>query len=146
MPWPTGVQPYGPNRAPLLVGLSSVDGKTPIPVAVDPTTGEIETTANFSGSVTVAGNTNANMYTGQQTVNTTQVQISGSSHSLNNGMIVKSLSTNAANIEVGLTGVTATTGDILEPGESRWYPVNNTNLLYIISATSTTDKISYEAN
>lgn len=39
--WTTEPQPFGPNHAPLLEGLSSDDGKTPVPVAVDPATGRI---------------------------------------------------------------------------------------------------------
>ena len=40
-PWTNEVQPFGANRAPLLVGLSVTDGLTPVPVAVDPSTGSI---------------------------------------------------------------------------------------------------------
>lgn len=99
----------------------------------------------IAGSITNVG-TSANLFVGQVTVNTTQVHVSAASNALSNGIIVKCPSTNTANIVVGLTGVTTTTGDIIEPGESRGYAVNNTNLLYIISPTSTTDIISYSAN
>lgn len=139
--WTTERQPFGPNRTPLLMGLSSGDGKTPVPIAVDPATGNLFIT----GSISVGG-TNANLYTGQVTVNTTQVQVSSVSHALSNGIIIKALSTNAAAIYIGLTGVTNTTGDILEPGDTRGYAVSNANLLYIISTASTTDKVSYSGN
>lgn len=141
MTWPTGYQPFGPNRAPLLSGLSSLDAKTEVPVAVDPATGNLAT----STSVTPAA-LPATLYTGQVTVSTTQVRVSSVSNTLSNGIIIKALSTNTAAIYVGLTGVTTTTGDILEPGERAGYAVNNTNLLWIISVASTTDKISYAAN
>ena len=90
--------------------------------------------------------TNANLYTGHKTVNTTAVQLTSSSTPLINGVVIKAPTSNSAAIYVGLTGVTTSTGDILEPGESRGYAVNNLNLLYIISSASTTDIISYEAN
>lgn len=52
--WPTGYQPFGPNRHPLLIGLSSTDAKTPIPVGVDPATGAIITEGGGgSGGTTV---------------------------------------------------------------------------------------------
>jgi hypothetical protein len=125
-----------------MMGVSSADGITPKPFEIDPSTGGVIVDA----TVTTGATTSANCYTGQTTVNTTQVQVDSSSHVLNNGIIIKSLSTNSAPIYVGLTGVTDTTGDIIEPGEARGYAVNNTNLLYIISAASTTDVISFSAN
>lgn len=110
----------------------------------------LQTDANgnllVSASITAPDNTSANLYTGQQTVGTSQVQITASSNALINGMIVKALSTNSAAIYVGKTGVTTGTGDVLEPGEARGYAVNNTNLLYIISVASTTDKVSFSGN
>lgn len=103
--------------------------------------------SNISGgSGGGSGGVTATQYTGQATVGTSAVQVNSSSHTLTNGIIIKAPSTNAANIIVGLTGVTTTTGDIIEPGESRGYSVNNTNLLYIISPTSTSDIISYSAS
>jgi len=140
--WTTETQPFGPNRAPLLTGWASDGSNVSVPVAVDPATGRILTSTTGGGG----GGTSANLYTGQQTVNTSQVQVSSSSHSLSNGIIVKSISTNLANIYVGLTGVTTSTGDVLEPGEARGYAVNNTNLLYIISPTSSTDKVTFSGN
>jgi hypothetical protein len=145
MPWPTDEQPFGVNRVPLLTGLSSVDARTPVPVAVDPTNGEVQTN-NSGGGGGGGGGTSSTLHVGQRTVSTSQIQISTTSKTLSNGVIIKSLSTNSATIYIGLTGVTTSTGDILEPGESRGYMVNNINLLYMISAASTTDIISYEGN
>lgn len=139
--WTTNPAPVSLNNVPTLVGWASDGSNVAVPVAVDPATGSVSTSA----SVTVT-NTSANLYAGQQTVSTSQVQVSSSSHTLSNGIIVKALSTNSAAVYVGLTGVTTSTGDIIEPGEARGYAVNNTNLLYIISAASTTDKISFSAN
>lgn len=101
---------------------------------------------NVNASVTAGATTTAAQYTGQQTVNTSQVQLSSASHALINGLVIKSLSTNSGIIYVSLTGVTASTGDILEPGERLGFAVSNTNLLYIISAASTTDKVSFSAS
>jgi hypothetical protein len=142
MPWPTDVQPFGPNRTPLLTGLSSVDGGTIVPVAVDPTNGAVQTSGSGGGG----SGTSATLYTGQRTVSTTQVQLSLTSKPLSNGVVVKTPVSNTASIFIGLTGVTTTTGDILEPGESRGYPISNINLLYIVSAASTSDVVSYEGN
>ena len=44
--WTTEPQPFGPNHAPLLEGLSSIDGVTPVPVAVDPATGRLLTSSS----------------------------------------------------------------------------------------------------
>lgn len=41
MPWPSNRTEFGPNRTPVLIGLSSADDESIIPVAVDPTDGAI---------------------------------------------------------------------------------------------------------
>lgn len=142
MAWPTNIAPRGANRTPVLIGLSSSDQKTTVPVAVDPATGAILTDVE----VTVNSGTTAALLTGQKTATqNSAVQVDAVSNALSNGMILKAPTTNAGNIYVGLVGVTNATGDILEPGESRGYSVNNTNLLYIYSATNSTDKVSWSA-
>lgn len=50
--WTNEPQPFGANRAPLLAGLSSVDGITPVPVAVVPSTGALVTSGGGGGSGT----------------------------------------------------------------------------------------------
>jgi hypothetical protein len=47
--WTTEPQPFGPNRVPLLTGLSALDGKTPVPVAVDPATGQLQVSGGGGG-------------------------------------------------------------------------------------------------
>lgn len=47
--WTTKQQPFGPNRAPVLVGTSATDGVSPIPVAVNPATGAIVVSGGGSG-------------------------------------------------------------------------------------------------
>lgn len=138
----TGRIPRDQNRVPVMGAVSSSDGVTVQPAEINPSTGRLLVDATVSSE----SDTSANLYTGQKTVGTSAVQVSAASHTLSNGVILKAPSTNGANIYVGLTGVTTTTGDILEPGESRGYPVNNTNLLYIVSAASTTDVVSFEGN
>lgn len=41
MSWTNFKNPFGANRVPILWGLSSVDGRTPVPLAADPSTGEL---------------------------------------------------------------------------------------------------------
>lgn len=129
-----------PNHREALTAVSTITAKDEY---LTSTNGVLNVNASVTAEIT---GTNANCFTGQVTVNTIQVQISASSNALLNGIIVKSLSTNSGNIYVGKNGVTTATGDVLEPGESRGYAINNLNLLYIISAASTTDIVSYEAN
>ncbi len=54
MVWTNEPQPFGKNHAPLLAGVSSIDGVTPVPIAVDPTTGAI-LNSTASGYDTVVG-------------------------------------------------------------------------------------------
>lgn len=131
--------PLDPNHLPIMAGVSDVDLRTITPIEVDPATGAMHVTLGSSS-------TNSRLYTGQVTVALTQVQVLNASHTLNNGIIIKAPSSNTYNVFVGLTGVTTANGDIIEPGEARGYAVSNTNLLYIISASSTTDIISYSGN
>ena len=47
--WTNEPQPFGANRAPLLAGLSKTDGITPVPVAVDPANGQLQTNSAGGG-------------------------------------------------------------------------------------------------
>jgi hypothetical protein len=51
--WTNEPQPYGANHSPLLAGLSSADGKTPVPIAVDPSTGGLLTSGSGASSVSI---------------------------------------------------------------------------------------------
>ena len=96
-------------------------------------------------SVTVSGTvgtTSAVVNVGQKTVNTTAVQISGTSTVPTNGIIIRALSTNSYSVFVGGSGVTTSNGFELVPGEATSFSCN-LNTLYIISASSTTDKICW---
>lgn len=95
-----------------------------------------------SGTV---GTTSTPVNVGQKTVNTTAVQISIISTVPTNGIIIGALSTNAASIFIGGSGVTTSTGAELTPGSTAPFSCN-LNTLYIISASSTTDKIWWNVN
>lgn len=95
------------------------------------------------GSLTVdgtVGSASGAINVGQKAVSTAAVQISASSTVPTNGVIIGALSTNAASIFIGGSGVTTTTGAEITAGSSLPFTCN-LNTLYIISASSTTDKI-----
>lgn len=102
-----------------------MDGKTPVPVAVDPATGAIITEIDTS-----AGSLPGTIRNGQQTVTTGAVALPGGA--LTQGVVLESLSTNAVSIFVGSTAVTTSTGTELTPGSSISVAVNNTNVIYVI--------------
>ncbi|CAB4132667.1 hypothetical protein UFOVP253_48 [uncultured Caudovirales phage] len=99
-------------------------------------------TASQQGTWSV-GTKTATVNVGQQTVNTTAVQITAASTVPTNGIIIGALSTNAASIFIGGSGVTTSNGAELQPGSSLPFTAN-LNALYIISASSTTDKIWWD--
>lgn len=107
--------------------------------AVTSITNALPAGANALGTV---GTTPAVVNVGQKTVNTTAVQISVTSTVPTNGIIIQALSTNAASIFVGSSGVTSSTGFELVAGQAMSFTCN-LNTLYIISAASTTDKVCY---
>lgn len=88
------------------------------------------------------GTTSAVVNVGQQTVNTSAVQISTSSVIPTNGILIRALSTNSASIFVGDSGVTTSTGFELVAGETTSFTCD-LSTLYIISVASTTDKICW---
>lgn len=141
--WTIHKAPRGENSTPVLLGWASDGSNQAVPIAVDPNTGDVQTNT----TVTVSGNSNANLYTGQATVsNSSPIQVSSTSHALTNGIIIKAPTTNAAAVYIGASGVSSTTGDMLEPGETRGYAVSNANLPYIISAANSTDIVTFSAN
>lgn len=107
--------------------------------AVTAITNALPAGTNGIGNV---GTVSAVVNVGQKTVNTTAVQISASSTIPTNGIIIRNLSTSAASIFVGGSGVTTSNGFELVPGEATSFTCN-LNTLYIISAASTTDKICW---
>lgn len=82
--------------------------------------------------------------TGQQTSNTSQVQLSSSVSTVPpNGLLITALPTNAApGVYFGPTGVTTSTGDLLQPGATK--PLTcPPNAVYIIGANNT-DRVTWE--
>lgn len=61
--WTNEPQPFGANHTPLLTGISSVNGVTPVPVAVDPATGGLVVSATIS---TAGIATSSNQTSGSQ--------------------------------------------------------------------------------
>lgn len=109
------------------------------PVSLATNTPTLQTGTNAIGTV---GTTSAVVNVAQKTVSTTAVQLNASSTVPTNGIVVKALSSNAASIFVGGSGVTTSTGYELVAGESISFTCN-LNTLYIISVASTTDKACY---
>lgn len=96
-----------------------------------------QATQPISGTV---GSTSHAVNVGQVTVGTTAVQLATSSTVPTNGIIIGALSTNTASIFIGGSGVSTTNGMEILPGGSVPFTCN-LSTLYIISASSTTDKI-----
>lgn len=128
MAWPTNVQPFGPNHTPLLVGLSSGDGKTPVPVAVDPATGAL-----LSEVVVSPAELPSTIINGQQTVTTSPMALS--TNALSEGIIIEALSTNTVSVFIGGSGVSTSTGIELQPGASVSAAISNVNKLFVICAS-----------
>lgn len=128
---------------------------TSLPLPTGASTSSLQTTGNtslssidtkLSGTLSVTGSTvgssSGAVNVGQKAVNTSAVQISVTSTVPTNGILIGALSTNAASIFIGGSGVTTSTGAELLPGASLPFTAN-LNTLYIISVASTTDKIWY---
>ena len=86
----------------------------------------------------------ASIYSAQQTVTTSAVALAA--QALSNGLVITADPTNSAIIYIGASGETTTTGYKLQPGASISYGVTNASAVYILSAASTTDKISVTGN
>jgi hypothetical protein len=92
-----------------------------------------------SGSV--VGTATAAVNVGQQTSNTSAVQLSSSSTVPTNGIIVEALAGNAAVVYIGGSGVTTSTGFQLSAGQSISFTCN-LNTLYVIGSNNT-DKVCW---
>jgi hypothetical protein len=129
MTWVTNEQPFGVNHAPLLSGLASDGSGAEVPVAVDKDTGELFVSSG--GGTTTP--TVPSIVSGQQTATSSAAALS--SHSLKQGVVLQALSTNTVSVFIGPSGVTSSTGLELPAGGSVTLPVNNTNVVYIVSAS-----------
>ncbi len=128
MAWPKNRTEFGPNRTPILAGLSIVNEQDIIPVAVDPSTGAIITEVDTGGTLP------STLVNGQQTVTTTAAALP--SKTLSQGVILESLSTNTVSIFIGDSSVTTSTGVELQVGAALSAAVSNLDVIYVICASS----------
>ena len=130
--WTTEPQPFGANHAPLLTGISSVDGETPVPVAVVPGTGALIVNGAANALVTTP-------LVGQTKIGSTgtAVQLNGgTSQPLTNGIIITAPAGNTGTVCIGPSTVNNTTngsgnGYILAQGGSISFAVTNTTDIWI---------------
>jgi hypothetical protein len=87
------------------------------------------------------GTTSAVVNVGQQTSNTSAVQLSSTSTVPTNGLIIQALSTNTASVFIGGSGVTTATGFELTSGSSLTI-ISNLNTIYVIGSNAT-DKVCW---
>jgi hypothetical protein len=127
--------PRDNNRIPLMGGISYLNAAVSVPATFDPATG-----AQLVTAVASAAELPSTIQNGQQTVTTSAVALP--TGALTQGVILESLSTNTVSIFIGASGVTTSTGIELLPGASTSVAVNNTNLIYVICA-STSPVISW---
>ena len=123
----------------------SVTIPTPLPVSgtVTALQGSPPWSVSLSAGTVVGTEPTAAPVTGQQTSNTVQVQLSAVSTTPPNSLLITALPTNAApGLYFGATGVTTSTGDLLQPGATK--PLScPPNAVYIIGANNT-DKVTWE--
>ncbi|HVB24113.1 MAG TPA: hypothetical protein VNG51_19400 [Ktedonobacteraceae bacterium] len=86
-----------------------------------------------------------NIQYGQQTSNTTAVQLTATSKALSNGLIVQALAANTAKVYVGDSSVTTSTGFELQAGQACSIAASNQNLVYVIGSNNT-DKLCWIGN
>ncbi len=127
MAWPKNRTEFGPNRTPILTGLSIVNEEDIIPVAVDPITGAIIVEVDTGGTLP------STLVSGQQTVTTTAAALPNKT--LSQGVILESLSTNTVSIFVGDSSVTTSTGVELQVGAALSAAVSNLDVIYVICAS-----------
>ena len=101
---------------------------------------KLTTTGTGSGALAV-GTASAVVNVGQQTSNTSAVQLSASSTVPTNGIVIEALIANAAVVYIGGSGVTTSTGFQLSPGQSLTLTCN-LNTIYVIGSNAT-DKVCW---
>lgn len=126
--------PRDADRNPVVMGVSTVDGITPVPLEVNPSTGQLQTSGSGGGGGG-GSTTNSATYSGQLKPNTTATAL-GSTTGLTNGVIVQALSGNTASVYVGPTGVSATTGMELQAGQATSIGASTLGQVYVIAQNS----------
>ena len=104
----------------------------------DGTNWQKQTSTTAMGTV---GTTSAVVNVGQQTSNTSAVQLSSSSTVPTNGIVIEALIANVAVVYIGGAGVTTSTGFQLSPGQSLTLTCN-LNTIYVIGSNAT-DKVCW---
>ena len=104
----------------------------------DGTNWQKQTTTTAMGTV---GTTSAVVNVGQQTSNTSAVQLSASSTVPTNGIILQAIAANTGKIYLGGSGVTTSTGFELQAGQAISFTCN-LNTIYVIG-TNNTDKVCW---
>lgn len=125
-----------------------------LPLPTGASTSSLQTTGNaslssidtkLSGALSVTGSavgtSSAVVNVGQQTSNTTAVQLSASSTVPTNGIIVQAISTNTASVFVGGSGATTANSFELQAGQAAPFTAN-LNTLYVVG-TNNTDKVCW---
>lgn len=83
------------------------------------------------------GTTPALIKVGQTISNTSAVQLTATSIISTNGILVQGLSANTANVYIGNSSVTTSTGFQLQAGQAVPFTCSNINQLYVIGANNT---------
>ena len=123
-------------------GISNVMLDNPLPTGTN-AIGSITNTsfASTQSGTWNTGTTSAVVNVGQQTSNTSAVQLSASSTVPTNGIVIEALIANAAVVYIGGSGVTTSTGFQLSPGQSLTLTCN-LNTIYVIGSNAT-DKVCW---
>lgn len=147
-----------PTKNPVLVG--GIDGTDTRTILTDTSGRQIQVGASPAGSsvvgnpVNIGGTDGTNVRTvktdtggnlqeafiGLGTFNAGQQAVTGTAAALpsasTRAVCVTALSTNTISIFLGPTGVTASTGLELQPGQATCQPVSNSNLIFVVAATT----------
>ena len=129
--WTNFVNALGANRVPILYGLASDDGKTPVPVAVDKATGNLKVTAAVSFTPTAL----TTVITGKTPVVTAGTRVNLPSNAIAS-VTIKALSTNTGMIYVGGSGVASSNGFQIAAGDAVSFDMGNTNEIWIDAAVN----------
>lgn len=119
---------------------ANVDGNNNLNVSLGGT-GALPALSTGTNAIGTVGTTPAVINVGQQTSNTSAVQLSSTSTVPTNGIVVEALAGNSAVVYVGGSGVTTSTGFQLSAGQSISFTCN-LNTLYVIGSNNT-DKICW---
>lgn len=133
-------QPVSAASLPLPTGAATAAIQTTQQSSLTSIDGKLSGALSVTGST--VGTSSAVVNVGQQTSNTTAVQLSASSTIPTNGIIVQAISTNTASVFIGGSGVTTSNGFELQAGQSAPF-TSNLNTLYVIGSNAS-DKVCWD--